>query len=105
MDLIMAAACQRPQPAQYEQQQQWEQQWEGQSQQQRWQQGDGDAQQWEAAGDGEPEQQRRHKPVVVLVGATLDEPLVEHVVEQVGGSGCRVPLHLPLMPRSLGVGV
>ena len=27
---------------------------------------------------------QRDKPIVVLVGATLDEPLVEHAVEQVG---------------------
>lgn len=58
-------------------------------------QGPAAQQQWQqqaaadAAGDGAEDAARhvppfREKPVVVLVGATLDEPLVQHAVEQVG---------------------
>lgn len=51
------------------------------SQQQQQQQASGSEQQQGAA----PGPGQREKPIVVLVGATLDEPLVEHAVEQVGG--------------------
>lgn len=70
MELIMQLACRRQHSAQQQEQQP------------------------PAAADGEQQQQQqrggaegpgqRDKAVVVLVGATLDEPLVEHAVEQVG---------------------
>ena len=77
MELIMQLACRQrhlaPDPTQQQQQQQaaGSQQGAGSEQQQQ--------EQGAAFGPGQ-----RDKPIVVLVGATLDEPLVEHAVEQVG---------------------
>lgn len=74
----MQLACRQrdlaPDPTQQQQQQQQtagSQQGAGSEQQQQ--------EQGAAFGPGQ-----RDKPIVVLVGATLDEPLVEHAVEQVG---------------------
>ena len=84
MELIMRAACTQPAsrpPRQRQQQQQPEQQ-------------QGDGQQAAAAAAAAAEQQQRReeddewlKPVVVLVGATMEDSLIEHVVQEVRGSG------------------
>ena len=77
----MQLACrQRHLAAEPSQQQQQQQQQAGGSEQQQQASGSEQQQQGAAPGPGQ-----REKPIVVLVGATLDEPLVEHAVEQVGG--------------------
>ncbi|KAI3429427.1 hypothetical protein D9Q98_005521 [Chlorella vulgaris] len=87
MELLMSAACQ----GHREQQQQWEQL----DEQQQWKavqvpdppqgQTDGGAQAGGKEGQQQQQEQRgegQRKPVVVLVGATLEESLIEHVVQQ-----------------------
>ncbi|KAL4447639.1 hypothetical protein ABPG75_004858 [Micractinium tetrahymenae] len=76
MEAIMQAACQRHVQQQQQQRGQQEQEQEQQQQQGEGQPGERqqqDAQQQPAGGQ---------KPIVVLVGATLDEPLVGHAVQQ-----------------------
>jgi hypothetical protein len=78
MELIMTAACQRRLPAELggaAQQRAPPPQFESE-----------DGREWRLEG-GAQQQQQWGKPAVVLVGATLEEPLVEHAVERVGGSG------------------
>jgi hypothetical protein len=108
MEIIMRAACTQPPSRPSRQQPQQQTDPEQQPEQQ-----PGDRQQAIAAAAA-AEQQRREdddewlKPVVVLVGATMEDSLIEHVVQEVrvNGSTCGQPcdsggvgqLHVVLHP-------